>query len=130
MYCTQNVKSTTGSALCFWFDLEEVTPRGQIDSQSRSCTDETLPRLQAAITDRDDRLTAEDGMPRRDFWGTYWDPPVQHLWGTVSLLASRHRLFAYHSFARKIFFCCTLRLWVDIFLRMRLGAHDAVKHGQ
>ena len=69
-------------------------------------------------------------MPRRDFWGTYWDPPVQHLWGTVSLLASRHRLFAYHSFARKIFFCCTLRLWVDIFLRMRLGAHDAVKHGQ
>ena len=24
----------------------------------------------AAITDREDRLTMEDGVPRRDFWGT------------------------------------------------------------
>ena len=38
----------------------------------------------AAITDREDRLTMEDGVPRRDFWGTYWDPPVQHLWGTYT----------------------------------------------
>ena len=38
----------------------------------------------AAITDREDRMTVEDGLNRRDFWGTYWDPPVQHLWGTYS----------------------------------------------
>eukprot|EP00291_Cryptomonas_curvata_P018153 CAMPEP_0172168458 /NCGR_PEP_ID=MMETSP1050-20130122/10155_1 /TAXON_ID=233186 /ORGANISM="Cryptomonas curvata, Strain CCAP979/52" /LENGTH=35 /DNA_ID= /DNA_START= /DNA_END= /DNA_ORIENTATION= len=29
-------------------------------------------------------MTVEDGINRRDFWGTYWDPPVQHLWGTYS----------------------------------------------
>jgi hypothetical protein len=67
--------------------------------------------LQSAVTDREDRMTVEDGLNRRDFWGTvssflctlasgfllcvllfvtyitslvqYWDPPVQHLWGTV-----------------------------------------------
>ena len=28
----------------------------------------------AAITDREDRLTMEDGVPRRDFWGTVSSP--------------------------------------------------------
>jgi hypothetical protein len=31
----------------------------------------------AAITDREDRLTMEDGVPRRDFWGTV--SPNSHL---------------------------------------------------
>ena len=36
----------------------------------------------AAITDREDRLTMEDGVPRRDFWGTV----------SSSLPSSVHRL--------------------------------------
>eukprot|EP00960_Hanusia_phi_P009379 271530-Hanusia_phi.AAC.1 len=30
----------------------------------------------AAITDREDRLTMEDGVPRRDFWGTVRPQPA------------------------------------------------------
>jgi hypothetical protein len=30
----------------------------------------------AAITDREDRLTMEDGVPRRDFWGTVSSLPI------------------------------------------------------
>jgi hypothetical protein len=38
-------------------------------------------KLQAAVTDREDRLTMEDGVPRRDFWGVSSavnTPPASH----------------------------------------------------
>jgi hypothetical protein len=40
-------------------------------------------RFQAAVTDREDRLTMEDGVPRRDFWGVSGAvtfPPTSQLW--------------------------------------------------
>lgn len=45
----------------------------------------------AAITDREDRLTMEDGVPRRDFWGTvsFFSATLRNLDSTLQTAGGR-----------------------------------------